>query len=394
LLVSIPFEPHLRFGQCMSGRFQVFNSVRHEKVFGLTKAYDLVENRRVYLCSFPRDLFQDFPQAPAQLHSQAAKMQRLHDPLLLNILFSGEEEDLFFFVEEHPQGASLADVFRERKRRHRPFSDREALGLCWLLCRALEGVQHSTVHGFLNPLDIYLEPWPDGPIPFYPKVAHTAIRTILRAVRVPFEGLEEEVTCYASPEFVASGPLQKQVDVYGIGAILYALLTLRSPTGCFVRPSSVRPGLPKTLDQILLRALDEDPDERYPTPSAFAGALETLWMLGAHRQEMEMAVARLSRGEPQEDGVGYKPGILRVPASLVREGTKPAERVRVGESAFSLLFGDKVRAVCLVLLMLLNLGLFCQAAMEAGPSGSRDLSDSKEYRKWESVFSDSDGLWE
>jgi hypothetical protein len=312
----------------------------------------------------------------------------------LNILFSGEEEDLFFFVEEHPQGASLADVFRERRRRHQPFSDREALGLCWLLCRALEGVQQFTVHGFLNPLDIYLEPWPDGPIPFYPKVAHISIRTILRAVRLPFEGLEEEAACYASPEFMASGPLQKQVDVYGIGSILYALLTLRPPTGCFVRPSSVRPGFPKTVDQILLRALDEDPDERYPTPAALAGALETVWMLGAHRQEMEMAAARLSTGEAQAGRGEREPDIRKVPASLVGVRNKRKERVHVEESAFSLLFADKVRAVCLVLLMLLNLGLFCQAAMEAGSTGSRDLSDSKEYRKWESVFSDSDGLWE
>jgi hypothetical protein len=321
-------------------------------------------------------------------------MQRLRGPLLLNNLFSGEEEDLFFFVEEHPRGACLADVFRERRRRHRPFSDREALGLCWLLCRALEGVQQFTVHGFLHPLDVYLEPWPDGPIPFYPKVAHISTRTILRAVRVPFEGLEEEAACYASPEFIAYGPLQAQVDVYGIGAILYALLTLRQPTGCFVRPSSVRPGLPRMLDQILLRALDEDPDERYPTPSALAGALETLWIWGSHRREMEMAVARLSAGETREGGEAHEPGIPGIPPTLLPEGVRPAERACAGEGALSLLFADKIRAVCLVLLMLLNLGLFCQAAMEAGYISSGDLSDSKEYRKWESVFSDSDGLWE
>ena len=394
MLVSIPFEPHLRFGQCVSRRFQVFNSVRHEKVFSLSKAYDLVENRPVYLYSLPRDLFQDFPQTRAQLHFHAAQMQRLRGPLLLNHLFEGEAEDLFFFVEEHPQGASLADVFRERRRRHRPFSDREALGLCWLLCRALEGVQQFTVHGFLHPLDVYLEPWSDGPIPFYPKVAHISTRTILRAVGVPFEGLEREAACYASPEFIAYGPLQAQVDVYGIGAILYALLTLRPPTGCFVRPSRVRPGLPRMLDQILLRALDEDPDERYPTPSGLAGALETLWMLGPHRLEMEMAVDRLSERGRWAGGQAHEPGIPGMPPTLLPEGAGPAEGARAGEGALSLLLADKIRAVCLLLLMLLNLGLFCQAAMEAGCISNGDLSDSTEYRKWESVFSDSNGLWE
>jgi len=246
----------------------------------------------------------------------------------------------------------------------------------------------------LHPLDVYLEPWPDGPIPFYPKVAHISIRTILRAVGVPFEGLEEEAACYASPEFIAYRPLQAQVDVYGIGAILYALLTLRPPIGCFVRPSSVRPGLARMLDQILLRALDEDPDERYPTPSGLAGALETLWMSGPHRQEMELAVDRISAGERWEGGQAHEPGIPGMPPTLPPEGAGSAEGARAGEGALSLLLADKIRAVCLLLLMLLNLGLFCQAAMEAGCISNGDLSDSKEYHKWESVFSDSDGLWE
>jgi len=246
-LVSIPFEPHLRFGQCVSRRFQVFNSVRHEKVFSLMKAYDLVEKRRVYLFCLPRVLFQDFPHARAQLQFQAEQIKKLSSPFLLNILFSGETENMFFFVEEHPQGKSLAEIIRVRRTHNGPFSDREALGISWLLCRTLERIHQLTVHGFLHPLDIYLEPWPEGPIPFYPKLAHIGIRTMLRALRLPFEGMEDEAACYASPEFATYRPLQRQVDVYGVGAILYGLLTLREPTGRFVRPSSVRPGLPRTI---------------------------------------------------------------------------------------------------------------------------------------------------
>ena len=77
---SIPFDPHLRFGQCVLGRYQVFSVVRHEKVFSLTKAYDLVEDEPVYLFTFPRALFRDFPQARAQLKSQAEQLMRLSSP--------------------------------------------------------------------------------------------------------------------------------------------------------------------------------------------------------------------------------------------------------------------------------------------------------------------------
>jgi hypothetical protein len=208
---------------------------------------------------------------------------------------------------------------------------------------------------------------------------------------MPLEGLEEEVACYAAPEFIAYGPLKKQVDVYGMGAILYGLLTLRSPTGCFVPPSSVRPTLPKTLDRILLRALDEDPDERYPTPDALSRALEGLWILGSHRQEMESAANRLFEEETWEAVAGFEPGARGVRAGPLREAERDVAAARAGAGAFSLFFSDKVRAVCVVLLMLLNLGLFCEAALETGSVGGGDLSRSEECRKLESLFSDLSG---
>ncbi len=390
-MVSVPFAPHLRFGQCVSRRYQVFTILRHEKVFSLTRAYDLVEHRWVYLACFPRQLFRDFPQARLQLHFQASQLQQLQSPLLLNLFFSGEEQDLFFFVEEHPRGRALSELFRERRERNQPFSDREALGLCWLLGRAMERIHQVTVHGFLHPLDIYLEPWPEGPIPFYPKVAHVGFRTMLRAVRMPLEGLEEEVACYAAPEFIAYGPLKKQVDVYGMGATLYALLTLRSPTGRFVRPTRVRPALPKTLDRILLRALDEDPDERYPTPDALSRALEGLWILGSHRQEMESAANRLFGKETWEAAAGIEGRARNLRAGSLREVERDTESAYAGAGAFALFFSDKVRAVCMVLLMLLNLGLFCEAAQETGSVAGGDLSRSEECRKLESLFSDLSG---
>jgi serine/threonine protein kinase len=212
---------------------------------------------------------------------------------------------------------------------------------------------------------------------------------MLRAVRVPFEGMEDDVSCYASPEFAAYRPLQKQVDVYGLGAVLYGLLTLREPTGRFVRPSSVRPGLPRTVDEILLRALDEDPDERYPTPSAVARSLEGLWALGTRRQELEMAADRLSEDVAPDSRETRVPTTLEKQVGLLEAGDETLEGRPPRSEAISLLFSDKVRAVCLVLLMLLNLGLFCQAIMEAGSSAGKDLSDPKELRRWESVFSDS-----
>lgn len=368
---SVVFEPHLLFGQCVGGRYQVFNTVRHEKVFSVMRAYDLEAESPLFLFAFPRGIFRDFPQARAQLRFQTEQLGGLSSPFLLNLLNAGETEDLFFCVEEHPRGRSLSEALRERRSQNHPFSDREALGIAWLLCRALEDVHASAVHGFLHPREIYLEDWPGGPIPFYPRMAHIGIRAMLRTVlRKPFEGLEEEAACYACPEFESYGPLGKQADVYGVGAVLYGMLTLRAPTGRFVRPSSVRPGLPMAIDSILLRALDEDPEERYAAPSDLARALEGLWVLGTCRQALEGAADRL----PAE--------------ATPWEGAAVAAERGVPKRGSASVLSEGVRAAFLVLLTLLSLGLFCEAVMEAGSSGEQELTDARAFRRWESLFSD------
>jgi hypothetical protein len=367
----------------VGGRYQVFNTLRQENVFSLTRAFDPQEDRPVLLVAFPRAIFRDFPQASAQLRFHAEQLGRFSSPFLLNLLGAGETSALFYFVEESPRGQSLSEILRDRRRRNQPFTDREALGIAWLLCRALEGVQDSAVHGFLHPLEIYLDPWPDGPIPFFPRMAHIGIRAMLRAVlRRPFEGLEEEASCYGCPEFVACRPLGRQADIYGVGAILYSLLTLRGPTGRFIRPSGMRPGLPEAVDRILLRALDEDPEERYAAPSDLAAALEGLWVRGSCRQELGKAADRLVGERPVSKAAAREAGLR---ARSGRWGTVGETSAEPGAPAP--LIADRARVVCLVLLTLLNLGLALGAMLVAGSRGLDEISDSGALARWEALFS-------
>ena len=176
--------------------------------------------------------------------------------------------------------------------------------------------------------------------------------------------------------------------MYGEVAILYGLITLRAPTGCCVRPSSVSPGLSRAVDRILLRALDEEPDSRYPTPSVLAKALEVLWVLGTRRQELELAADWLLVDRVSEAGATCEVDAPERNRSRWKTRERPPEKMSAAWGALSSIFSDRVRAACLILLMLLNLGLFLGAIMEAGSSRGGDLPDAKEFRRWESRFTD------
>ncbi len=119
---------------------------------------------------------------------------------------------------------------------------------------------------------------------------------------------------YMSPE-QAAGDLHRvneRSDVYGLGALLYLLLTGHAPfTGKNVAavlrqvreqpptpPRQVWPGLPAALEAVCLRALARDPDRRYPAARE-VGAEVRRWLadepVSAHREPLRQRLGRWGR---------------------------------------------------------------------------------------------------
>lgn len=97
--------------------------------------------------------------------------------------------------------------------------------------------------------------------------------------------------CYAAPEQLLGAPVDIRADVYALGVLLFQLLTGTLPYGKHTRerssleaaasappPRATRraPHLPGDIDWILQRALQQDPERRYPSVDAFAADLQRL----------------------------------------------------------------------------------------------------------------------
>ena len=98
---------------------------------------------------------------------------------------------------------------------------------------------------------------------------------------------------YEAPEEARGEAPDDRSDVYSVGAIVYETLTTRRPMhrGASA-PSATNPKVPKELDEIVLKALAPNPDSRFQSAVAFAGALRgsiaILDALGVAGEEEEL----------------------------------------------------------------------------------------------------------
>ena len=80
---------------------------------------------------------------------------------------------------------------------------------------------------------------------------------------------------YLSPEQIQGGVIDQRADVYALGVMLYELLTgVTPPVGIVVKPSSKRQDLPPVVDQVVLKAMAQNPDQRFQNPIEFRNALQ------------------------------------------------------------------------------------------------------------------------
>ncbi|MEA3326942.1 MAG: protein kinase, partial [Chloroflexota bacterium] len=80
---------------------------------------------------------------------------------------------------------------------------------------------------------------------------------------------------YFSPEQIEGGVVDQRTDVYALGVLLYELLTgVTPPVGIVAKPSAIRPDIPEAIDRIVLKALAQNPAQRFQSPAELKNTLQ------------------------------------------------------------------------------------------------------------------------
>jgi WD40 repeat protein len=225
------------------------------------------------------------------LHTEATAVASLDHPNIVPIYEAGTHAGRPFFSMKLIDGTDLPRWMREATPgQSRPARQCRIAGLLSAVARAVHHAhQRGILHRDLKPANVLIDR--NG----QPHVTDFGLaKRVEGDSALSTEGGITGTPAYMAPEQAAGEKrLTTAVDVYGLGAILYELLTGRPPfradtpldtilqvrTQEPARPRSLDPRVGRDLETICLKCLEKDPGKRYGSAAAVAEDLER-WLRG------------------------------------------------------------------------------------------------------------------
>ncbi len=203
----------------------------------------------------------DDPQFKARFSSEAKILAKLSHPNIVTIHDFGENNGMFYLVMEYVDGVNLRDVLHDGR-----MEPDQALAIVPPICEALQYAHDlGIVHRDIKPENILMDQ--AGRV----KIADFGIATLV-GVAAESSGTPP----YMAPEQeTADGTVDHRADIYALGVVFYEMLTGESPERDPSQPSQ-HVEIDVRLDEIVLRALKKEPEQRYQTAGEFRTMVETM----------------------------------------------------------------------------------------------------------------------
>lgn len=343
------FERYL--GQVFDKRYRIDRIIGIGGMAVVFEAADLLMNRTVAVKMLKETINND-TQSVKRFLNESKAVSMLSHPNIVNIYDVSVKDSLKYIVMEHIRGITLKNYINRKG----ALNLREVYSYTEQILLALEHAHaKGIVHRDIKPQNIML--LKNGRI----KVADFGIAKLPDAETVTMTDKAIGTVYYISPEQASGKKIDARSDLYSLGVVLYEMTTGKLPFNAdspvsvalmqvndtAVPPRQLNPEIPQGLEQLILCAMQKDPEKRYQSASQ---------MLTHIRQLRE-----------KPDAVLRVPHITSVPSEVVvsglekegvrtdkNGGVKPAKKRRVSRSMFPVILG----VICAFLICFLIAGSY------------------------------------
>ena len=245
------------------------------------------------------------PEMVERFEREARMTARLRHPAIVPVHDFGEFNGRHFLVMDFVEGKTLGERIAK--------GDLPLRDAVEVVRQVAEGVAHAhaegVIHRDLKPDNVLVSKEGKGFVTDFGLAKETGKPGVRSGLTKT--GMAIGTAVYMSPE-AAEGDIRAfgpRTDVYGLGAVLYEVLTGRPPfsgesivsilatvmTQDPERPTRLRPEVPRELEVICLRAMEKEPSRRYASAQAVADDLAR-WLAGTpiHARPMG-AVTKIMR---------------------------------------------------------------------------------------------------
>jgi serine/threonine-protein kinase len=260
-----------------AGRYRIERALGHGGMASVYLAHDEELDRAVAVKLLAENLTgdEDFRRRFVREARLAAKLSHAN---VVQIYDAGEDGERPFIVMEYVEGETLADTLARR----RQLPAHETVDFALQVCGGLEHAHaHGLVHRDIKPGNLLVRP--DGLV----KIADFGIARAAEMTRLTQAGTVLGTAAYLSPEQAAGEEVTPAADLYALGAVLYELLTGRTPyeveslpqlavqqrEGAITPVRELEPGVPQALEDAVMSCLARNPDYRPVSAAELARAL-------------------------------------------------------------------------------------------------------------------------
>jgi hypothetical protein len=215
----------------------------------------------------------------ARLRQEARAAAALSHPAIATVYALEEIGDQIFIASEYLEGRTLREEMREG-----PMRDSRALDIARTIAAALQAAHdRGIVHRDLKPENVIVTASGGVKIlDFGLAQFDVAAQDLASVTRLTDPGVIAGTPPYMAPEQLLGQPTSARTDQFAFGVLLYEMLTGRHPFGSGGLPTTIaktlaaypdKPEIDAELWSIISRAIEKNPDDRFPATKDLVAAL-------------------------------------------------------------------------------------------------------------------------